>query len=203
MATDPEMEQLEKQLQQSVDTLSTLLVVGGARKKEEREGEGEREREGESGSEAEDDQSECDLLERRRPPSLTDQMSLLSPGTRQLSARDLTPESALEDSISNPDPHTGPPSDGGVTPDSAHPPSAAFSSSAGRVVTSTSSSPGAPLREQRGSRQRSHSCDSQQRHGGTGSSPRDKPLMITSTIPPWLEMVRIYVCVEGSSWAHE
>ena len=202
MATDPEMEQLEKQLQQSVDTLSTLLVVGGARKEEE-EREGEGEREGESGSEAEDDQSECDLLERRRPPSLTDQMSLLSPGARQLSARDFTPESALEDSISNPDPHNGPPSAGGVTPDSAHPPSAAFSSSAGRVVTSTSSSPGAPLREERGSRQRSHSCDSQQRHEGAGSSPRDKPLMITSTIPPWLEMVRIYVSVEGSSLVHE
>ena len=193
MAVDPEMELLEKQLQQSVDTLSTLLEKKerGGEKKEEEEG-GEKE-EGESGSEGEDDQSEGDFLERRRPPSLSDQMSLLSPGAQRLTARDLSPESALEgstNSIPNPDPPAGPPSAEGTTPDNAHPPSTPFSSSSRRVVTSTSSSPGAPLLEERGSRPRSRSCDSQRRFGGPlSSSPREKPLMIPSSIPPWLEMV--------------
>ena len=199
MAVDPEMELLEKQLQQSVDSLSTLLEKkekgGGKREgaKVEKEGgekeEGEEEG-GESGSEGEDDQSEGDFLERRLSgggPSLTDQMSLLSPGSLRLTARDLSPESALEDSTnSNTDPPlAGPQTPGGTTPDSAHPP---FSSSSRRVVTSTSSSPGAPLLEERGARPRSHSCDSQRR-SGLGSSPKDKPLMIPSSIPPWLEMV--------------
>ena len=198
MAVDAEMELLEKQLQQSVDSLSTLLEKkerGGGKKKEEEEGEREEKEEGESGSEGDDDQSEGDFLERRRAPSLSDQMSLLSPGSQRLTARDLSPDSALEDStnsIPSPDPPACPPSAERTTPDNAHPPSTLFSSR--RVVTSTSSSPGAPLLEERESRPRSHSCDSQRRFGGPlSSSPREKPLMIPSSIPPWLEMVGIHV----------
>ena len=208
MATDPEMEHLEKQLQLSVDSLSTLLEKkersGGRKEAEKGEEEGGKE-EGEdtqggeeSGSEEEDNQSEGDLLERKGAPSLTDQMSLLSPGSQQLTARDLSSESALEDSlnsVSHTDSPAVPPSADGATPEASGPSRSALFSSSGRVPTSTSSSPGAPLSEERASRPRSQSCDSRQRFGGPGPSHREKPLMIPSSTPPWLEMVGLACCV--------
>ena len=202
MAADPEMERLEKQLQQSVDTLSTLLE-----KKDRR-------REGGGGGEGDsEDQSEGDLLERKLSggaPSLTDQVRLLSPGSdhqHQLNMRDISPASTLEESLdstsnlalSSAAVYTAPTAavnTNRTSTDTSVPLSSSAFPSSHRVATSTSSSPGAPLTEERVSRQRSHSCDSRQRFGGPGSaSPGDKPLMIPSSQPPWLEMVSGERCV--------
>ena len=222
-ATDPEMERLEKQLQQSVDSLSTLLVEqkkggrggeGGDEKVEETieegEGEGEREREGgeegegegggegegeggeeyeDSLSDGEDNQSEQEegyILRKKLPgavqvlPSISDQLSLLSPGSVEPASRELSPEALLEESlysISKPIPIT--PSVGKTTQVSvdAQPSSAPT----GPGISSTTSSPGTTDTQVQKQLPRSNSFDSGIR--------TDKQLMIPSSEPPWIEMV--------------
>ena len=205
MAADPEMERLEKQLQQSVDTFNTFLAEP-SQKKKKREGEKKGQKtmaeQGEEGardslSEGEDNQSEEELLDKQRPPSLSDQMSLLSPGPQQPPARELSPADSLQEellsSTSQPVPIT--PSPAVATSEAksgSAPTSTTFStpvpgaSVASAGTTSTKSSPGTAGEQETSPRPRSQSCDSRS----------SKPLMIPSNTPPWLEMVgKVCVCI--------
>lgn len=202
MAADPEMELLEKQLQQTVDTCNTLLEAPAKKKKKiigdqkmvERRGEGARD----SQSEGEDNQSEEDLLDKAQPLSLSDQMSLLSPGPQQPAARELSPAESLQEeslhstSQTQPVPTTHSPAVATTEPRvGSAPTSTDFSTPIPGTTTgttSTKSSPGtASEQETPVLRPRSHSCDSKS----------SKPLMIPSNIPPWLEMVCVSMCFVG------
>jgi hypothetical protein len=174
-------------------------------------------------SDGEDSQSEEDLLNKRcRPgavqvlPSISDQMSLLSPGSVQPGARELSPESLLEESlsfISKPIPITRPasrteqmntdakPGSAPATPgeissittpgenSSITTPRGISSIMTPRVITSTTSSPGGSITPVETQRPRSKS---------ETPPPRSKPLMIPSNLPPWIAMVELWVC--GCVW---
>ena len=225
MAADPEMERLEKQLQQSVNSLSTLL---GEKKEGEEEVDGEgggqgREDDEDSLSDGEDSHSEEDFLDKKcRPgavnvlPPLSDQLSLLSPGSLQPPARELSPESLLEESLcsiskpilittpasktaqaKNTDVMSGsaPATQGGFSSimipgqiSSATTPGGMSSLMTPRVISSTTSSPGASITPVETQRPRSKS---------ETPPPRDKPLMIPSRLPPWIAMVRLLWVVVG------
>ena len=188
MAADPEMKRLEEQLQQTVDSCSALLgePVNGGR---ETGGGGDQ-------REEEEDEEEDSLSDREEnfsgvTPSISDQMSLLSPGHQQPVAREFSPADSLVEealtSASKPIPIT--PSAGRPVNTETHLGSApttpgGFSTpiAARRRISSTHSSPGAAVEQSKSpSRPRSHSCDS-------------KPLMIPSRRPPWQEMVRVGGC---------
>ena len=233
------MERLEKQMQQSVDSLSTLLVEqegGGKGEREEderteaREGEGEGGEDEDSqseGEESESEQEEEDEEEGEPPvkpkklpgavrvlPSLSDQMHLLSPGSlQQERARELSPEALLEESlysISKPIPiaaSTGKRAQ--ANPDAAtRPTNISTTSAAG--PSSTTSSPGTswPQRQfgpvQTPQRPRSNSLDAGVHRKTAMQAPTPppvdrgiKPLMIPSSLPPWIEMVEVWAGVVG------
>ena len=201
---DPEMEHLEKQVQQSVDTLSTLLVehekkaggTGGAGDEkidEDGEGGGGEVEDDEDSSSNEEDNQEDGAYSRRKPPgsvqvlpSISDQMRLLSPGSVQPVARELSPETLLEESlysISKPIPVASSVSKTAQVNDDTQPTTA--STSSGRI-SSTTSSPGPDTRQvETPPRPRSRSLDTHRERTPRSS----KPLMIPSAAPPWIEMV--------------
>lgn len=202
---DPEMERLEKQVQQSVDTLSTLLVEQEKKAEEMGDG-GEDQKDGEaegveddedSLSDGEDDQSEPEdeAHPHKKPPgsvqilpSISDQMSLLSPGSVQPASRELSPEALLEESlysISKPIPTASSVGKTAqVNDNDAQLVSTSTASRPGRI-SSTTSSPGPDTHQVETQRPRSHSLDT---HCGRTSRVADKPLMIPSNAPPWIEM---------------
>ena len=198
---DPEMEYLEKQVQQSVNTLSTLLVeqekkAGGERDEnidEDGEGGGGEVEDDEDSLSDEEDNQEDGAYPRRKPPgsvqvlpSINDQMRLLSPGSVQPVARELSPETLLEESlhsISKPIPVASSVSKTAQVNDDAQ--STNVSTASGRI-SSTTSSPGPDTRQvETPPRPRSRSLDTHRERTPRSS----KPLMIPSAAPPWIEMV--------------
>ena len=235
MGQDPEMERLEKQMQQSVDSLSTLLVEqeGGGKgereedeRTEEREGEGEGGEDEDSQSEGEESQSEeedeeegeAPVKPKKLPgavrvlPSLSDQMHLLSPGSlQQERARELSPEALLEESlysISKPIPIATSTGKRANADAATRPTNISTTSAAG--PSSTTSSPGTswPQRKfghvQTPQRPRSNSLDAGVHRKTAMQTPTpppvdrvNKPLMIPSSLPPWIEMVEVWAGVVG------
>ena len=199
------MKQVEEQMQQSVDSLSTLLVegVGGGKRGEE-----VIQREEESQSE-QDDEKEPPVKSKIPPgavhvlPSLSDQMSLLKPGSLGLVdvPRPTSPESLLEASLHSislplqPHPtHTQDESAGSKSAEKKQ--TSKRSGSASPSMTSLSQDYASSVLDSESAdtarRPRSSSLDST-RHARCGqSSPGSKPLMIPSSQPPWMEMVSGY-----------